>query len=113
MSRKRTRESLIQQVCEPCSHCRGTGVVKTAQSTCIEIFRSIMQDAESGCGSPEEGDYVIRAAEGVVDSLLDEQAAELSSLASRVGRKVRMEVEPSYGAGEFDVVRVVDTKQKD
>jgi ribonuclease G len=110
MSRKRTRESLVQQLCEPCSHCHGAGVVKTAQSTCIEIFRSIMQDAESGCGAHSQGDYVIRAADNVVDRLLDEDADRLAAMAARVGRRVRIELEPSYGAGEFDIVLVGDTQ---
>jgi ribonuclease G len=110
MSRKRTRESLVQQLCEPCSHCHGAGVVKTAQSTCIEIFRSIMQDAESGCGGHSEGDYVIRAAGNVVDRLLDEDAGQLAAMAARVGRRLRIELEPSYGAGEFDIVLVGDTQ---
>ena len=110
MSRKRTRESLIQQLGEPCSHCEGAGVVKTAQSTCIEIFRSIMQDEEGRCGAAAEGDYVIRAADNVVDRLLDEDADQLAAMASRVGRRVRIELEPSYGAGEFDIVLVNDTQ---
>ena len=110
MSGKRTRESLVQQLCEPCSHCHGAGVVKTAQSTCIEIFRSIMQDAESGCGAHSQGDYVIRAADNVVDRLLDEDADRLAAMAARVGRRVRIELEPSYGAGEFDIVLVGDTQ---
>ncbi len=110
MSRKRTRESLVQQLCEPCSHCHGAGVVKTAQSTCIEIFRSIMQDAESGCGAHSQGDYVIRAADNVVDRLLDEDADRLAAMAARVGRRVRIELEPGYGAGEFDIVLVGDTQ---
>ena len=68
LSRKRTRESLYQQVCEPCPHCEGKGMVKTSESTCIEILRSILQDARvRACepGRPGEpglrpGDYLIR-----------------------------------------------------
>ena len=71
-----------------------------------------MHDAETGCGPPQEGHYCIRAAESVVDRLLDEEAGQLEALASRVGRRVLIEVEPSYGAGEFDVVLISDTQRK-
>jgi len=104
MSRKRTRESLVQQICEPCRHCEGMGVVKTAQTTSIEVFRAIMQDAEIRCRQPDVGgEYLIRAAESVVERLLDEDAAQLAGLARMVGRGVRMQVEPSYGPGHFDI----------
>ncbi|HEX7034390.1 MAG TPA: Rne/Rng family ribonuclease [Pseudomonadales bacterium] len=112
MSRKRTRESLAQQVCEPCSECDGLGLVKTPQTTCIEVFRAILQDARARCrtvrlGTDEDrGEYLIRASEAVVDRLLDEDAAQLAALSREVGRNVRIQVEPSYGPGQFDLVLV-------
>ncbi len=113
MSRKRTRESLAQQVCQACPECQGLGLVKTPQTTCIEIFRAILQDAaarcaraETGADAHDPGEYLIRAAEPVVDRLLDEDAEQLASLSRRVGRAVRIQVEPSYAPGEFDVVLV-------
>jgi ribonuclease G len=110
MSRKRTRESLVQQVCEPCATCAGQGLVKTPQTTCIEIYRAILQDSRARCArqDPEdpEAEYLIRAAEAVVDRLLDEDAAHLAHLSREIGRGVRIQVEPSYGPGQFDVVLV-------
>ncbi len=111
MSRKRTRESLVQQVCEPCAACGGLGQVKSAQSACIEVFRALVNDARARCNGqpglvPDPGEYLIRAADPVVDRLLDEDAAQLSALARQIGREVRIQVEPSYGPGEFDIVLV-------
>jgi ribonuclease G len=112
MSRKRTRESLVQQVCEPCAECGGLGVVKTPRSTCIEVFRAILDDTRSRCGTRRsEGpqalaEYLIRSSEAVVDRLLDEDADQLAMLARQVGRSVRFQVEPSYGPGQFDIVVV-------
>ncbi len=119
MSRKRTRESLVQQVCEPCAECEGIGMVKTAQTTCIEVFRAILHDAgarqqestgprggERAAGSETPSEYLIRAGEAAVDRLLDEDAAQLEALAREIGREVRIQVEPSYGPGQFDVVLV-------
>ncbi|MFB3107001.1 MAG: ribonuclease E/G, partial [Pseudomonadales bacterium] len=109
MSRKRTRESLGQQICEPCEHCDGLGLVKTPQSTCIEVFRAILQDDKRRCERKDidEAEYVIRAADPVVDRLLDEDAHHLAELAEQIGRDVRIQVEPSYGPGQFDIVLVL------
>lgn len=107
LSRKRTRESLYQQICEPCGHCEGRGIVKTSESTSIEILRSIFQDARvRACEPGKSGDYLIRAPEAVIDRLLDEDADHLAQLAQKIGREVRFQVEPSYGPGGFDIVLV-------
>ena len=105
MSRKRTRESLAQQICEPCPMCDGLGLTKTSETTCIEIFRALLRDAEAE-QEQSAGEYLIRAPEAVVDRLLDEDAAQLAAIASRVGQEIRLQVEPSYGPGEFDLVRM-------
>ncbi|MDA1076462.1 MAG: Rne/Rng family ribonuclease [Proteobacteria bacterium] len=109
LSRKRTRESLARQICEPCENCSGLGFVKTAESTCIEVFRSILQDHRRQCRndrrSPDSG-YLIRATSNVVDRLLEEDAGYLTDLADQIGREIRIQVEPCYGPGEFDVVLV-------
>jgi ribonuclease G len=107
MSRKRTRESLVQTMCAPCEHCAGHGIVRTPESTCVEVLRALTQDYEVRCrNKPVEGEYLIRATESVVDRLLDEDAAHLSEIANKVNRDVRIQVEPSYLEGQFDIVLV-------
>ncbi len=107
MSRKRTRGSLAQQVCEPCPVCSGTGFIKTDESTCIDVFRKILEEVDPHCADTR-GDYVVRAPQGVVDRLIDEDAEHLARLSRRVGREIRIQMEPSYGPGEFDVVVMPD-----
>ncbi|MGA1371568.1 MAG: Rne/Rng family ribonuclease [Pseudomonadales bacterium] len=113
VSRKRTRESLSQQLCEPCARCGGLGRVKTAESTCIEAFRSILQHAQGRSMDAAAGgmEYLIRAEGTVVDRLLDEDAAQLAGLSRTIGRPVRLQVEPSYGPGQFDVVLVQEMRR--
>jgi len=113
MSRKRTRESLAQQVCEPCRHCAGQGMVKTAETTSIEVFRAVVEDARTRCDAAAGSEYLIRANEPVVDRLLDQGAGHLERVAEQVGRRIRLQVEPSYGAGQFDVVLVDQARRAD
>ena len=82
LSRKRTRESLLQQLCEPCERCAGTGLVRTAATTCSEIFRAISQDSTQRCAAvpKDAGEYLIRAPDAVVDRLLEEDSGALAQL---------------------------------
>ncbi|QPJ64645.1 MAG: Rne/Rng family ribonuclease [Candidatus Nitrohelix vancouverensis] len=43
MTRKRVRESLVQNLCEPCSYCEGEGYIKSPSTTCSEIIRAIQK----------------------------------------------------------------------
>ena len=45
MTRKRTRESLEQVLCEPCPLCNGRGSIKTAETVCYDIFRELLREA--------------------------------------------------------------------
>jgi ribonuclease G len=107
MSRKRTRKSLAQSMCAPCANCRGLGLVRTPESTCVEVLRALSQDYQARCRNKNvEGDYMIRATESVVDRLLDEDAEHLSALAQKIQREIRIQLEPSYLEGQFDIVLV-------
>lgn len=86
-------------------------MVKTAETACAEIFRAIVQDARARCGAaPPDSEYLVRAADNVVDRLLDEEAGVLERLSVQIGRPVRIQVEPSYGPAQFDVVLVQDMR---
>ena len=110
MSRKRTRASLAQQLCEPCPLCQGGGLTKTSETICAEIFRAILHDARTLC-SPKVSEYLIRAPESVVDRLLDEDADHLAAVSSQVEREIRIQVEPCYGPNQFDVVVLQDANR--
>jgi len=100
MTRKRTRESLEHILCEPCSTCGGRGVLKTAESICLEIFREIIRVVRQY--SVQQ--ILVLASEQVVEMLLDEEADMLAELEVflNVGIKIRAEAE--YNQEHYDVV---------
>ncbi len=74
MTRKRTRESLEHILCEPCSACGGRGVLKTAESMCLEIFREIIREVRLY----KVQTLLVLASNEVVEMLLDEEADMLA-----------------------------------
>lgn len=101
MTRKRTRESLGQQLCEPCSTCQGRGFVKTAETVCFEIFREIMRCART-YNSPKKFTVVAHAA--VIDLLLTSEADTVADLEYLLGRVITFEVENLYNQEQYDIV---------
>jgi ribonuclease G len=100
LTRKRTRESLEHVLCESCPTCQGRGMIKTAQTICYEIFREILREARQ-YGADE---YLVLAAQPVVDMLLDEEADSLVNLQAFIGKAVQVKVEPTYNQEQYDVV---------
>lgn len=100
VTRKRSRESLEQVICEPCPTCEGRGVVKTPRTVCYEIFREILREARQFDGA----EYLVLASQIVVDMLLDDEATNLAELQGFIGKPVRLQVETSYRQYEYDVV---------
>jgi len=100
MTRKRTRESLEHVLCETCPTCNGRGSLMTAETVCYEIFREIMREARQF----EAQQFLVLAAQPVVDMLLDEESTSVAELEEFIGIPIRFQVESEYTQEQFDVV---------
>jgi len=100
MTRKRTRESLEQVLCEPCPSCQGRGIQKTPETVCYEIFREILREARAY----QAGAYMVLASQSVVDRLLDEESGNVADLELFIERPIKFQVETMYTQEQYDVV---------
>ncbi len=100
MTRKRTRESLEHILCEPCNACGGRGVLKTAESMCLEIFREIIREVRLY----KVQTLLVLASNEVVEMLLDEEADMLAELEIFLGVQIKFRVEAQYNQEQYDVV---------
>ncbi len=102
MTRKRTRESLEHILCEPCPACSGRGSLRTAETTCYEIFREILREARQF----EVQSLLVLASQEVVDRLLDEESTNLAELEEFIGKPIRLQAEALYNQENYDVVLI-------
>ncbi len=100
MTRKRTRESLEQVLCDACSQCQGRGTIKTPETVCYEIFREILRQHRAY----DTDSYLVLGAQAVVDYLLDDASEHLAELEAFIGKTIRFQVETLYSPEQFDVV---------
>ena len=100
MTRKRTRESLEHILCEPCVACAGRGVLKTAETMCLEIFREIIREVRLY----KVQTLLVLASNNVVEMLLDEEADMLAELETFLGVQIKFRAETQYNQEQYDVV---------
>lgn len=100
MTRKRTRESLGQTLCEPCRACRGSGLVKTPETVCYEVFREILR-ADRAYDSPT---YAVLASRAVIDRMHEEESASVAELEAFIGKSIHFQIETMYTQDQYDVV---------
>jgi len=102
MTRKRTRESLAHILCEPCRACGGRGNIKTAETTCYDIFREILREARQF----EVEQLLVLASTEVVELLLDEESQNLAELEQFIGKPIKLQAESTYTQEQYDVVLI-------
>jgi ribonuclease G len=100
MTRKRTSESLEHVMCETCPTCNGRASLKTAETTCYEIFREILRESRQF----DTEKLLVLASQEVVDLLLDEESDSLAELEAFIGKPIKFQVESLYTQEQYDVV---------
>jgi ribonuclease G len=100
MTRKRTRENLVQQLCEPCSHCEGRGYVLSRDSVAQKVLREIKKDLPHFCGRR----IAISVSARVAEVLLGAEREALAELEAEMGRQVEVRAVPSMHQEQFEVI---------
>ncbi len=100
LTRKRTRDSLSNLLCEACPLCQGRGQVKTAQTICYEILREVQ--TESRQFNPRQ--FIILANPTVINLLLEEEADHLAQLEAQIGTPITLQVETSFAQEDYDII---------
>lgn len=100
MTRKRTRESLNNLLCEPCPTCQSRGSVLTARSVCYEILREVLREARQF--NPKE--FRILASQDVIDLFLEDESQHLAQTGDFIGKPISLEVDAHYSQEQYDII---------
>lgn len=99
MTRKRTRESLVQTLCEPCSYCEGKGYVLSEESVAFKVLREIRKVAPRFAGRRLE----VTLSRRVAEQLLGPRSEALRTLEAELGREVEIHVKPDLHQEQFEI----------
>ena len=104
MTRKRTRESLLRQLCDPCPYCSGKGTIRSVPTVASEIMRQIRKQAVSHDATPT---ILIKAHPEVITFLYDEEGERLDDLERLLKKRLIFRATASVHHEEYEVSATV------
>ena len=99
MTRKRTRENLIQILCEPCSYCEGRGYLKSKVSICYKIFREVRRESANFRGQK----IIVNTHPEVAELLYDEEHAGVEALERVTGKTIIIRAKTTLHQESFEI----------
>ena len=99
MTRKRTRENLVQVLGEPCSYCEGKGYVLSPESVAFRVLREIRKDLPRLSGRR----IAVTVSRRVGELLLGRDRPALEALEASLGREIEISVRPNLHHEQFEV----------
>ena len=99
MTRKRTRENLVQQLCEPCRYCEGRGYVASAETVAYKVLREVRKDLPRFCGHRIALAVNPRVAEMLLGSLRE----AMTRLGDELGSEIEVQARPGLHQEQFEV----------
>jgi ribonuclease G len=99
MTRKRTRENLVQQLCEPCPTCEGNGYIQSPMTISQRVIRELPKSAQY----LRSDTLVVHTHPDVVDVLLGEEAESVAQVEKRLERKIEIRANNTFHHEQFEI----------
>ncbi len=99
ITRKRVKQSLLKVLCEPCVHCSGSGMVKSAQTICYEIQAEVKRMARS----LENNEITIRVSPEVARSLKTSEISVINEIETYTKKDIVIKSDPLLDQEHFDI----------
>jgi ribonuclease G len=99
MTRKRTRENLVQQLCEPCTYCEGRGYVASAETVAFKVLREVRKDLPHFCGRQ----IAVTVSPRVAEMLLGRARKATQAVGAALGREIEIRARTGLHQEQFEV----------
>jgi ribonuclease G len=99
MTRKRTRENLLQVLCESCSYCEGRGFVLSRKSVAFKVLREVRNDLPRFSSRR----IAISVNPLVAEQLLRDGQKGVVQLGEELGREIEVRARPGIHQEQFEV----------
>jgi ribonuclease G len=99
MTRKRTRESLLHDLTEPCQHCEGKGYTKSRRTVAYGLLRELRRQ-----GNLIEGDTVlVEVSPDIAQVLAGPDHVYLEEIEKRLQKRIVVKARATFGIEDFEL----------
>ncbi len=99
MTRKRTKESIGQVLCEPCFYCEGEGLLKSKQTVCYEILRDLDRQRKEFFGK----DILVLAHPEVAGRFCDEERPPLERVEEKMHARIEVKADTRMHLEQYEI----------
>ncbi len=108
MSRQRLRPGMIEATTQPCSHCHGTGLVRSDDNLALTVLRQLEEEGTR----KRSRELLLKAPVAIINFLFNNKREHIAQIESRYGLSVRLEADPSLVAPDFSIEKFKTATRK-
>ena len=101
MSRQRLRPGMLEATTQPCSHCQGTGIIRSDDSMSLSILREVEEEGVRGRSSAVQ----VHAPIQIANYLMNQKREHIGQIEARHGIAVHVLADPSVLSPDFRIER--------
>ena len=101
MSRQRLRPGMIEATTQPCSHCHGTGLLRSDDNLALSVLRQLEEEGVRR----RSREVLLKAPVGIVNFLVNTKREHVAQIEARYGLSIRIEADPFLVSPDFSIER--------
>ncbi len=99
MSRQRLRPGMLEATTQMCSHCHGTGLLRSDDNVSLSILRSLEEEGVRG----RSKEVLVTAPIAIANFLMNGKREHIADIEARYGMSVRIECDPTLVSPDFGI----------
>ncbi|MDC1379935.1 Rne/Rng family ribonuclease [Octadecabacter sp.] len=99
MSRQRLRPGMLESTTKPCSHCHGTGLLRSDDTVALGILRQLEEEGVRG----RSKEVLVKAPTIIANYLMNQKREHVARIETRYGLSVCVEGDPHMVSPDFTV----------
>ena len=99
MSRQRLRPGMLEATTQMCSHCHGTGLLRSDDNVTLSILRALEEEGVRG----RSKEVLIKAPISIANALMNSKREHIADIEARYGMSVRIECDPTLVSPDYAI----------
>ena len=99
MSRQRLRPGMLEATTQMCSHCHGTGLLRSDDNVALSILRALEEEGVRG----RSKEVLVKAPISIANFVMNGKREHIADIEARYGMSVRIECDPTLVSPDYAI----------